>query len=359
MDFLARLDNIKMNFIVGHGRSGTTMLVFVLNQHKQCIAAPEILHFILFHKKYRYVKEVTQALLDDYIAYLKVVYTSKKRFFLDACNPQVLDYLKIGTPITYSRLSKLVYLTFFKGKNIPEEITCIVDKNPFYTFHIEKIRSVFPDARLLFMVRDYRGYILSNLQSQNPVVGKRSLAYYAITWNYYLNELRKAQLSAPGTIKVMRYEDLALNREKEIADIVAFFGLSFTPELMNFNETIQRRFVGVDKIKLANAHFVKRLMALSQPINTQKVNEWKIKLTNRQIACADYFCAKNGQLVGYAAEYKISFFRKIIYRISSVPAYIRVGLFMFLNSPQLFYKLNIKNKLERESNFLSLNENHG
>lgn len=47
---LELLDTIKINFIIGTGRSGTTLLVVLLNQLKNCIATPEIHHFIFFIK---------------------------------------------------------------------------------------------------------------------------------------------------------------------------------------------------------------------------------------------------------------------------------------------------------------------
>jgi hypothetical protein len=355
---LRELDKININFIIGHGRSGTTLLVFVLNQNKKCIATPEISHFILFYKKYKDVKVVSQELIDDYKAYLKVIEGSKKKLLFTGLNDHLIDALKPGEEINYSRLTKLIYLSLFEDKNDVRTITCIVDKNPYYTFHSDKILDVFPDAKLLIMVRDYRAYILSNIQSQNPAVGKRSVAYYAIAWNHYIKNILRIVKKNNTSVKIFKYEDLVLKREETVKEMVEFFGLEFSQKMMDFHEDVESKLIRSDRKDKANEHFVMRIRALSAPINTSRFDEWKRKLNPDQIRTAESISSSYGKSLGYETLVNPGMLTKIFSRLKAIPAYIRVGVFMGLNSPAVYFYLNVKNKLRNEKKYMDKKNAH-
>src|SRR5580658_10511241 len=63
-------NDIKIHFILGPGRSGTTLLVHILNNHKNCVSSPEYKHLLFFYKKYHNITEVTPQLIDDAKKYL-------------------------------------------------------------------------------------------------------------------------------------------------------------------------------------------------------------------------------------------------------------------------------------------------
>lgn len=77
---LEEIDKIKINFIIGAGRSGTTLVTVILNQYNNCVASPEMHQFIYFYKKYKNITHVTQEVKDEYISYLKRFFKHKKMF---------------------------------------------------------------------------------------------------------------------------------------------------------------------------------------------------------------------------------------------------------------------------------------
>ncbi len=79
---LKKLDDIKINFIIGPGRSGTTLLSVMLNEYPNCISAPEIHHFVFFYKKYHQVSIITNELVKDVKEFIKLFYSLKKIHYL-------------------------------------------------------------------------------------------------------------------------------------------------------------------------------------------------------------------------------------------------------------------------------------
>ncbi|HEX8517936.1 MAG TPA: sulfotransferase [Bacteroidia bacterium] len=338
---LERLDKIKVNFITGPGRSGTTLLVYVLNQSEQCVATPEIKHLLFFYARYKDITEVTVKLVADLKKYLRFIKGAKQFSLSDVEEKTWIDELKPGMRINYARLSKLFYLSLIDGKGDMDTISCIVDKNPYYTFYIDKILTVFPDARFVVMLRDHRAFVLSNRQSQKHHVRILSVFYYAAVWNLYLQKILAAREKYGTAIHLVRYEDLAENKEKVIEEICNFLGVDYSPALFDFYKSVSERLVkkniSIDHI----ARATKKLKDLSSPINVSRVNSWKTQLTADDIAKADLICSQTAPKVGYYPLAESKEFTKLLYRILSLPDLMRVKAFMVLDSPRLNYLINL------------------
>ena len=82
MDF-SKYDKIDIHFIIGPGRSGTTLLAMILNQHPNCISTPELKHFVYFYKKYKGITSINKELLEDLSKYFAVVGVTKKNILFD------------------------------------------------------------------------------------------------------------------------------------------------------------------------------------------------------------------------------------------------------------------------------------
>lgn len=238
-----KIDDIKVNFIAGPGRSGTTLLVYVLNQSENCVATPEIKHLLFFYRKYRNVSIISE----KQIAELKrdlFLFKSNKQFYLSSKETKTwLDILEPGLPINYSQLSKLFYLSLIEDKNDINTINCIIDKNPYYTFYIDKILTIFPEAKFVILVRDYRTYVLSNRQSQKPLVKILPVFYYASIWKLHLKKAFAAIKDHGEKIKIVRYEDLAMDKEKTVEEIVTFLDVKYSHELFDFYKSVNEKLI--------------------------------------------------------------------------------------------------------------------
>ncbi len=349
---LSKLDKIRVNFIVGSGRSGTTLLVYVFNQHPNCIASPEVKHLMFFYKKYKNIEYVTEQLLIDYRNYLTLFKKNKKFLLASENTTSYLDDLVLGQPITYAQLTKLLYLCLVERKSDLNTINCIIDKNPYYTFYVEHILELFPDAKILFMVRDPRAFVLSNRQSQKPFVKVLSLSYYALVWNLFAENIYKKHQQFKRSTKIVRYEDLAANKELVVEEISKFFGVDYSDQMFDFYKTVQSEL----EEKKMPIHLYKRaqkkLLDLSSPINMNRVNAWKEQMSSHDIKKIDFLCRSYITLLGYEIIYTATFLEKIIYMLTSLFAHIRIALFKLTDSPFLNYLIYI-NQIKRKGIYLN------
>jgi hypothetical protein len=343
---IQKLDDIKINFIIGPGRSGTTLLSVMLNEFPNSISSPEIHHFIFFYKKYHAVSEVTQELITNVKDFINLFYRLKKNPLFGTFNSFIIDRLKVGEPINYSQLTKLIYLGLYGEKGMTNEINFIFDKNPFYTLQIDKIIRVFPDAKFVALIRDYRGYALSIHESVNTALKKKTFYYHALVWNMYIHTILKAKTTYSDKIKIVKYEDFVLNNELCLKEILAFFGLTFSETIYNFHETMKVKIQELGPRGTDNPRLYKRINDLTSPINASRLNSWESSLSAKEVKILDYISGRTGLIFNYLAKSKITIFEKICFSIASIPDFIKVKIYGFLKSPDfaLYYNYKRKNK---------------
>lgn len=344
MNLIERLNKIQLNFIIGIGRSGSTLLVTLLNQNKNCIAVPEIHHFIRFYKKYKNIDKVTEEVINDYKSYLTLFINHKKNPLIGPINYSLIDKLKIGDKINYSQLTKLIYLSIYGDKGINNEINVIVDKNPYYTLQFKKLNEIFPEAKYIALVRDYRGFLLSNIQSAKIGTYKKSTYYYAMAWNLFIKEILKYKYKNPQNIMIVKYEDLVTDKVTVTESIFNFFGISFSTEIFNFHNEINSK---LNLLELSDNNYnrmLNKLTNLSNPVNSNRVYEWKNKLTPHQIKSCDVISSKYSSEFGYKIENDFTLFDIIITRLKSVPSYLKIKAFEYLKSPELHFYYKYKKK---------------
>ena len=340
-----KLNKININFIVGLGRSGTTLLVVLLNQYDNCIATPEIHHFIHFYKKYKNIDYVSQELIDDYKDYINRYFQYKKNPLIGPSNSTLIDSLEIGQKINYSQLTKLIYLGLFGQKGINNNINVIVDKNPYYTLEINKILKIFPDAKLLALIRDPRGYVLSNIQSKRLSVSKKDNAYHAFVWRLFMKKIVQAKKLYDSNIKIICYEDIALEKEKTLKEITNYFNLEYSESIFNFNDSIKEKINSIKQDERNYERMHKKLKDLSSPINSERVHAWKNDLTKNEIEQIEFIAGSLGNNYNYFNQTHISYLKKISILISSIISFIKVKVFETLKSPELhiYHNYKIKN----------------
>jgi len=139
------------------------------------------------------------------------------------------------------------------------------DKTPFLLFRIPWINMVFPKAKMIFLIRDGRAVVNSYLRINKGY----SLETAAERWIRSMQTIEKQQKNAAALSKVIRYEDLVSQPEKEIKEIVEFLGLTFRPE------SLKEVFLGDDDLQ----HHKNVLQALS-PDN---ISKWKQEMSKIEI----------------------------------------------------------------------------
>ena len=348
----AFLNDIKINFIIGAGRSGTTLLALILNHHPNCISTPELKHFLFFYKKYKNITNVSAELLQDLKDYFKVIGANRKNALFDIDDNFYIKNLVVGESLNYSQLIKLIYLGFFKNIKDINNITCIIDKNPFYTFHIDKITDVFPSCKFICIIRDYRAFVLSNRQSQLPFINIKSTYYYAIAWNYHADKIIHLKNTNPDKLLIIKYEDFVVNKEVEGAKVFDWLNVAYTNDVFDFHKSLTEKISTLD-LTDKNARVIKKITDLSKPINADRVYSWRKDLSKTHLKSIEFISSRRGEFFGYKPENPSNMFEKTLFFFLSLPGRIRVSAFYLLNSILIDHYLNEVRKAHFKKKLIS------
>jgi ABC-type uncharacterized transport system ATPase subunit len=151
---LKELDELPLIFIVGRGRSGSTLLRSMLDAHPAIMIPLEsrFVQFLYYNfpAKGPWSANTAQQALDVLESGFEPLELDREAF---------LEHIKtFSGDLNFDRVSKLIYLHTRSGFK-KEEIRILGDKNPRYTFFIPQLLRLFPGAKFIHLVRDYRDNI--------------------------------------------------------------------------------------------------------------------------------------------------------------------------------------------------------
>jgi hypothetical protein len=213
-------------FVVGYPKSGTTLLLGLLDGHPQLAVIPG---------ETRWFTDPTPTLdqLHERWIHLLINPTGQEPFWLlgqptDGADP----YLRFTEALLgiAARNPEVDLLTVLAAV-FAEEAPCPrawVEKTPLHVFHFDRIRRQFPDARFIQVVRDPR----------TTVAAIRRFREHG--WTTDLDETTSgvaAALECAADISsdnylVVRYEDLVTATERELRRVATFVGVEWSPTLL-------------------------------------------------------------------------------------------------------------------------------
>jgi hypothetical protein len=188
-------------FIVGRGRSGTTLLRLLLDTHPAISVPPEAQFIMSLYNKYartRWDKGKILSFYNDLWLEERLDDWNLNREKLKQ------DLLACGSEASFSHLCMTVYANYalVQGK---EGVTILGDKNPIYARFLKELIGLFPESRFIHIVRDYRDNILSYQSVKFDVNSTSALAY---RWKKYNEEVLKYSRIYPERFILVRHEDL-------------------------------------------------------------------------------------------------------------------------------------------------------
>lgn len=214
-------------FIVGVGRSGTTLVRAILDTHPD-IAIPGESLFIPVMVKKRTTYEVASGFrVDRFLEYL-ARHPRVRRWGLP--QDRVGRSLRLDPPMTLAEAIRRVCALFAEARGKAR----YGDKTPAYVHHISSLARLFPEATFVHLVRDGRDVALSRLD--HPTMSA-SLSDLAVLWKRGVEKGRRAgRRLGPERYLEMRYEDLVKDPEKTARSLCDFIGLPFAPAMLWYHE---------------------------------------------------------------------------------------------------------------------------
>ena len=284
----SQLKNIPVFFIVGRPRSGTTLLRTLFDAHPNVIVPAEC-----------------QLILNLYPKYGKITYWSKEQleeFYHDLNKQWRFDVWPIDQKSlfrslmacegnnSYSTVCKVVYYEYRSifGHNY---LLALGDKNPGYTIYTPRLLKIFPEAKFIHIVRDYRDNYISirNVDFELPIISVTTSK-----WRYFVKKFIKAAGKYPGTHLEIRYEDLVSQPEEQFRSLCEFVGIPYSSVPFDFYKKTGEAMRVYPKKLVLKYH-----SSLFHKINADKVGLWKNDLTPREVAVADHCAGKYAELTGH------------------------------------------------------------
>lgn len=277
-------------FVVGAPRTGTTLVKEILNRHPGIHLFDEV-HFFerIWDDRARLGDLSTDASREMAIArVLDIV----RRFGSDAdvADALPLDVYQRGlvkAGPSYANLLRLLLTTGAARRGA----SVWGDSSPQDILYLATILAWWPDAKIVALVRDLRGFLSSYKNYHRRNVATYHERYNPLSvsmlWKSYMTALLEAE-KAPWGAAVMRlrYEDLVAEPEANVRRLCAHVGVDFAPALLE-----------VDR---ANTSFVEEGAEGRAPgIFATSRDRWREELTSTEIWLGERICSDVMHQLGY------------------------------------------------------------
>ncbi|MEM8527121.1 MAG: sulfotransferase [Bacteroidota bacterium] len=287
-------------FIVGVGRSGTSMLMTLLNGHSKIAFTPET-HFLRFYvgsqeiqaefeaKGVTKFKEIIDQ--DDYY----------KRLHIDS-SELLAPYLKEKKVFDLRAIYKEILSTYLRRK----DKTYIGDKDPRYIDYLPIIKEIYPNAKIIHIYRDPRDIVLSKTKADWSA--HRPYWMNAIISQVQIKKGRKKiQELFDGHFYELSYESLVANPNESLTKLLAFLDLELEKEMLDLRKSAEEL---VDKAEMQwkNNTF--------KPVMNANKEKWRKGLSTSQIRCTEIICKEWFKNLGYGySKVKINFMEELFYQL--------------------------------------------
>jgi len=304
-------------FIVGHPRSGTTLLRYILSNHPHLFVPGEtgFIPFLSLAPR-RKLSQAEAAKVVNRIAKLNVGWR-------DLVPDLPAFFESLPSPTAGHMLDRL-YRRKIAARGIAGSHSLRWgDKTPGYVHYMPEIAAIFPEAQFIHLIRDGRDAMLSALRKWPDRYWYMDEYYLLANWARSVRAGQRAgvALGAERYLEV-HYETLVTEPEQQIRRICAFLGEQFTPELLDHTQLAQEIGVGSHE-------------AVGESINAKSAGRWRRelspfvkKLANRiagpTLVAAGYSLAdvpaltpgERGRLLGMMLRFRVvDLGRRLLYRM--------------------------------------------
>lgn len=337
----------QLHFIIGIGRSGTTVLSKLLNRYKQvhCLPEANFLVFCMhqFKDKTNFSKNDIELLFKEIELYAYSHPWVGWDFDLTSIKEKITSYATTTKNLNYELICKLIYKEFKVVGTDKSFAEMLIDKNPSYTIYASKLEKQFPQSKFIWITRDYRANVLSRKQS--VFLKSPNVAYNAIRWKLYNRKALRLYTQFPDKVLRITYEDLVLNNSDTSKQIELFLGLKADFETEDFTK---KQSIDLNAFSISNKYkdrFMKKYSDLNKPLNSSRIDAWKELLTEKEITICDALCGDFSKKIGYAPHTNQSVIKKTILKFLTLP-YVCLG-YMDIIKDKLLYITPISIKLNR------------
>lgn len=296
------MENVKRAvFIVGCGRSGTTMLGAMLGAGNRCITTPES----------QFNMDIYRSLTNFDANEALNILQSHRRFKI-----WELDISERESNLRqYDNHREFIYeiVSIYRDKLKPEKEADIwIDHTPANVSKCDMLLETFPEAKIVHIIRDGRAVAASH---KKVSWGKHYMPDMSSHWFGRVSLGLAAELRYPDSVMRVSYEDLVTDTDNTLRKICSFTDIDYSSDMKNGDGFIlpiytkhQHRLVG------------------SAP-DSSRIESWKRELSKREIEIFEYGAGNMLRMLGYKPMYsnprRIKQSEKIAYKIKKTADKLR------------------------------------
>jgi hypothetical protein len=280
-----RKDEDQPFFIVGSGRSGTTLLRMILASHSRLAIPPETYFLDPLLKRLPTARALTRDEVERAVA---IVTGSIRWADMDIATEAYRAEASAHPEPHLRDLIEIVYRAHLKR----EGKSRWGDKTPAYIRIVPQLAALYPEARFIHLMRDGRDVAKSF----------QSVGWYGPLLNRNMGEwLEAAELDArwrrmpfADRMLLVRYEDLVRDTENSVRKICAFLGEDYEPGMLAWTDKVDRL---VPQREMAIHGKLRR------PPDPGDVERWRREMSVSELLVAEAFMGPQLARAGYERRF--------------------------------------------------------
>lgn len=259
---------------------------------------PEYPVILSVYNKFKTVKRWTPELLSEFdktfreklpSPYWKIEYLNLDEVLLRKLISEA------SADVTVAELIKIYYLSY-QSVFETQEALVLGDKNPIYATFVKRLMKIFPDARFIFLTRDYRDNFVSvrKFSFEAPI-----MALQAYRWKYVTRQLLNLKSKYPNQFIHIKHEELISDSSKTLNKVCDFLGVEMDEGMFNYYKKKDKAYRFIEP-----EHFDEFHAGLGQPINPSHVGLWEMRLTDKEVMIADAVVGHWAEKSGYERKFR-------------------------------------------------------
>jgi Sulfotransferase family len=266
-------------FVVGSGRSGTTLVRVMLDSHPDLAIPPEA--FFPLEPQEAWLRPDGNLDVGRAVEGIEA-----EHWFADwDLEPGAFAAAAVvGDQGTYAELIRCLFRTYALGQAKPR----YGSKTPQHVLSIPRLAELFPESRFLHVVRDGRDVAASFLDVH---FGPNDLASAASLWRRRVDQGR-ADGSALGSDRYLEchYEDLLTDPETALTRVCAFLEIPFDQAMLRYHER--------DLMPVAGLGGLYYHQNATKPL-TKGLRDWRSQMPRSDVLLFESIAGESLEAFGY------------------------------------------------------------
>lgn len=271
----------QLFFIVGCGRSGTTLLQSMLLSDPSIVIPPETKFYGAFYARRRLYGNLADE--KNFARVARRVWEDQTRRGIET-NRDAFLALAHAADRSWEGLFTALLAAYAQAHNAER----VGEKSPVHTHYVGELMRAFPNATFVHILRDPRAVVLSRMTAG---FGTSRIAPNIRRWRRAIEMHRDhADALGPGRYTLVRYEELVTNPRETLGRVCALIGATMTDAMLEPHKRERKGFAERSAEWMSNT---------LKPISTTSLEKWRDRLTPRQTALIEHALKREMREAGY------------------------------------------------------------